>query len=450
MTSPWRPTRALGRATAIGVVLLVSAAVGGRGDLAVLGVPLVALVLWAMVTRPSATPAVTSRVSAEVAHEGDTVTWRVDVGRVPGLRDVVGHLPGDRWTDTTPEHGHVAAAATGPGSGHTVPLAVQARTERWGVRRLGPAQVGAFGDFAGFVWTYPLLRTETLATVPTPGAFTSRASLPHPVGLVGQHRSSRVGGGTELAEIRPFRTGDRLRRIHWPVSLRTGTLHVTTTYADQDAEVRLVLDAIRDLGERDLANGRRSSLDVGVEAAGAVAAHYLTTGDRVGLSVLGGAGVVEVPAVGGHHQLARLLLGLGRAEPSRGTVGEERALRAQLRRSIPPGAFVVLLSSLVSAEPLAHAVRLARSGHAVVVIDTLPTELRGPEATDDALCSATGVDDPRLARLVWRLRLLDREREAHRCAAAGVPVIAWRGPGSLDTVLRQASRRARGPRVVSR
>ena len=44
VTSPWRPTRALGRATAIGVVLLVAAAVGGRGDLAVLGVPLVALV----------------------------------------------------------------------------------------------------------------------------------------------------------------------------------------------------------------------------------------------------------------------------------------------------------------------------------------------------------------------------------------------------------------------
>ena len=260
--------------------------------------------------------------------------------------------------------------------------------------------------------------------------FTSSAALPHPVGLVGQHRSTRVGGGTELAEIRPFRTGDRLRRIHWPVSLRTGALHVTTTYADQDAEVRLVLDAIRDLGERDLETGRRSSLDVAVEAAGAVAAHYLTTGDRVGLSVLGGAGVVEVPAVGGHHQLARVLLGLGRAEPSRGTVGEERALRAQLRRSIPPGAFVVLLSALVSAEPLAHAVRLARSGHAVVVVDTLPPELARRRRRPTTPCArSTGVEDARLARLVWRLRLLDREREAHQCAMAGVPVIAWRGPG---------------------
>jgi uncharacterized protein (DUF58 family) len=445
--SPWRPTRALGRATAIGVVLVVAGAVGGRADLAVIGVPLAALVVWAVATRPTAMPRVRSRLSTQVAHEGDSVTWRVDVDAVPGLRDVVGHLPGDRWTTTTPEHGHVAASPTGA---PTVPMAVTATIDRWGVRRLGPAQVGGFGIFAAFAWTWSEQRVESVASVPTPGVFTSRAALPHPVGLIGQHRGARPGGGTELAEIRPFRTGDRLRRIHWPVSLRTGALHVTTTYADQDAEVRLVLDAIRDLGERDAHTGRRSSLDVAVEAAGAVAAHYLDTGDRVGLSVLGGAGVVEVPAVGGHHQLARVLLGLGRAEPSRGTVGEERALRAQLGRSIPPGAFVVVLSALVSAEPLAHAVRLARSGHGVVVVDTLPAELQGPEAGDDALTAVTGVEDPRLARLVWRLRLLDREREAHHCARAGVPVIPWRGPGSLDTVLRQASRRARAPRVASR
>ena len=454
MRTPWRATRSLGRAAAIGLLLLVAGAIGGRGDLAVLGAPFAALVMWSLVTRPTTAPTVRSGLSKDAVHEGESITWRVDVQAVRGLRDLVGHLPGDRWTTTTPAHGHVAAAAA-PAAPRdaataTVPLAVAVRTDRWGVRRLGPAQVGAFADFAAFVWTWPEQRTESVATMPTPGTFTSRASLPHPVGLVGQHRGARVGGGTELAEIRAFRTGDRLRRIHWPVSLRTGALHVTTAYADQDAEVRLVVDALRDIGHRDLEHGRRTSLDVAVEAAGAVAAHYLGTGDRVGLSVLGGAGLVEVPAVGGHHQLARILLGLGRAEPSRGTVGEDRALRAQLRRSIPPGAFVVLLSGLVSAEPLTHAVRLARTGHSVVVVDTLPAELSGGGADDDTLRSVTGVEDPRLARLVWRLRLLDREREARRCAAAGVPVLPWRGPGSLDTVIRGASRRSRGARVVTR
>ena len=349
---------------------------------------------------------------------------------------------------TSPVHGHVAAAAV-PGRS-TAPVAVVVRSERWGVRRLGPAQVGAFGDFASFVWQWPEQRVETVPTLPTPGAFTSRAGLPHPVGLVGQHRSPRAGGGTELSDVRAFRTGDRLRRIHWPVSLRTGTLHVTTTHADQDAEVRIIVDAIRDLGDRDPARGVRSSLDVAVEAAGAVAAHYLSTGDRVGLSVLGGGGFVELPAVGGHHQLARVLLALGRAEESRGTVLEERALRAQMARPVPPGALVVLLSALVSPEPLSHAVRLARSGHDVIVVDSLPAELRAPDAPDGVIAAATRLEDARVARLVWRLRLLEREREARRCAEAGVPVIAWRGPGSLDSVLRGVGRRTRAPRMAAR
>ncbi len=453
MSGGWRPTRALGRAAAVGLVALAVGAGLGRGDVALLGVPLLGAVVWSVVTVPRRAPRVSSSLDELVVREGDDLTWRLDVEAVDGLRDVVAHLPGDRWSRTTPLHGHVAAAATegrdGPdGPRPRVPVAVGVRARRWGVRRLGPAQLAAFGDLGGFVWLTPEQRRETLTALPRPGHFSSRAALPHPVGLVGQHRSTRPGGGTELADIRAFRTGDRLRRIHWPVSLRTGTLHVTTTHADQDAEVRVVVDAIRDLGHPDPETGTRSSLDTAVEAAGAVAAHYLSTGDRVGLSVLGGAGLVEVPAVGGHHQLTRLLLALGRAEPSAGTVGEERALRAQLQRAVSPGAVVVILSALVSAEPLGHAVRLARSGHVVIVVDTLPAELEHGRASAEDVRAATGVDDDRLAALVWRLRLLDREREARRCAAAGVPVVRWRGEGSLDTVLRGVGRRARAPRVV--
>ncbi|MEO7422182.1 MAG: DUF58 domain-containing protein [Ornithinibacter sp.] len=456
----WRPTRSFGRAFAIGLGFLVFAAIAGRADVAVLVTPLAVMVVWAMSTRPTQAPSATSAVSEPLVREGESLTWRVDVTAVEGLRDVVGNLSGDRWATTTPGHGHVAADAQSAAhsaahsavrsAARSVPLGVGVRCDRWGVRRLGPAQVGAFGDFAAFVWVWPTQATETVATVPVPGSFTARGSLPHPVGLVGAHRSSRPGGGSELADIRAFRSGDRLRRINWPVSLRSGTLHVTTTYADQDAEVLVVVDAIRDLGERDLELGLVTSQDIAVEAAGAVAAHYLSTGDRVGLSVLGGAEFVEVPAVGGHHQLARILLALGRAAPSRGTVGEEKALRAQLRRGADPGALVVLLSALVSPEALAQAVRLSRRGHVVIVIDTLPPELLAPDPHGPPVRAATGVTEDRLASAVWRLRLLEREREVRACTDLGVPVIRWQGAGSLDAVLRGVSRRARAPRVVAR
>ncbi|MBR7742842.1 DUF58 domain-containing protein [Phycicoccus sp. BSK3Z-2] len=447
MSGGWRPTRSLGRGAAVGVLALVAGAVAGRADLAVVGVPLLAAAVWAVATHPRATPTVRCRVGEVTLREGGTTTWRVDVDPVPGLREVLAHLPGSRWAPVRPAHGHVAATVTS--AAEAVPVAVEVTPTRWGRHPLGPAQVVAVGDLAGYVWTWPVQRTEEVGVLPNPGTFTSRATLPHPVGLVGAHRSTRPGSGTELADIRPFRTGDRLRRIHWPVSLRAGELHVTTSHADEDAEVRIVLDAVRDLGTRDPATGRVSCLDVAVEAAGAVAAHYLGTGDRVGLSVLGG-GLVEVPAVGGHHQLERILSGLSRTRPSTGTIGEDRTLRAQLNRPVPPGAVVVLMSSLVAAAPLARAVRLARTGHVVIVVDTLPPALAGPAVTAEEAAAASGVEDPRAARVVWRLRMLDREREVRRCAAAGVPVVPWRGAGSLDAVLRGTSRRGRAPRAVRR
>jgi hypothetical protein len=42
----------------------------------------------------------------------------------------------------------------------------------------------------------------------------------------------------------------------------------------------------------------------------------------------------------------------------------------------------------------------------------------------------------------WRIRLLEREADMRRLIDAGVPVVSWRGPGSLDTVLRNLHRHA--------
>ena len=62
------------------------------------------------------------------------------------------------------------------------------------------------------------------------------------------------GDGTEFAGIRPFHAGDRLRRINWRVSLRTGALHVVDApAARRTAAVLLVVDALADYGR----SGRR-------------------------------------------------------------------------------------------------------------------------------------------------------------------------------------------------
>ncbi len=80
------------------------------------------------------------------------------------------------------------------------------------------------------------------------------------------------------------------------------------------------------------------------------------------------------------------------------------------------------------------AVEIARSGHPVLVIDSLGdyTPKGGPGSTPD---------------LAWRLQRLQHDHDVDRLADAGIPSVAWRGAGSLNTVLVRLSRAACAPRV---
>ena len=243
------------------------------------------------------------------------------------------------------------------------------------------------------------------------------------------------GDGTEFASVRPFQLGDRLRRIHWPVSLRTGALHVSATHTDRDTEVIIVLDAGNDVGRSGGIDGAASSLDLSVRAAGAIAEHFMRRGDRVGLRTFATAITSRVRAANGARHLRRLLLELARIH-----VGS-----AGMRRSAPPplglrgGGLVVMLSPMLSPAALHQAVALVRQQLTVVVVDTLPDELSLGTHHDDAE-----------TMLAWRIRLLERREEIRRVQEHGVPVVAWRGPGSLDNVLRELGRRSGAPRLVRR
>ena len=83
---------------------------------------------------------------------------------------------------------------------------------------------------------------------------------------------------------------------------------------------------------------------------------------------------------------------------------------------------------------------LAELTQEVVVVDTLTPEILPEPARD-----------PRTpARLAWRLRLVERQMQITEVTRRGIPVVTWRGPGTLDEVLRRLARRSRMPRVVPR
>jgi hypothetical protein len=84
---------------------------------------------------------------------------------------------------------------------------------------------------------------------------------------------------------------------------------------------------------------------------------------------------------------------------------------------------------------------LHRRGLPVLVVDTLP---------DDARALAPEGTDGQVADLAWRLRRTERDQLLTALAREGCPVVAWRGPGTLDAVLHRLARRAQLPRVRTR
>ena len=430
----WHPTVAQVRAAAGGAALAVAGALLRRPDAVVLAVPLLVIAVWGVLRRPSGEPEIDDAIDHSTLREGEATTWRVTVRAADELDSVGVVLWAPPYAELDPPWGELVATTTTNADGTgSATAAIAMRTTRWGRRSVGPARVVASSPWAAFRWTSADSGSRLVTTLPLPAVFDAAAPATHAAGLVGLDRSVRPGDGSEFASIRPFQAGDRLRRIHWPRSLRSGSLHVTATWADHDRHVVLVVDACNDVGDSDGIDGRASSLDTTVRAAGALAEHHLRRGDRVALIVLGARGIVRVPAATGTRHLRRVLDSLAAIEPATSIRDDARH-----QLGLTGGSLVMMLSPMVSDVPLQRAISLAGRGVAVVVVDTLP----------DGITDADP-DDPFRA-LAWRIRLLERSRELRAVAAAGIPVVAWRGPGSLDQVLRDLARRRSAPHVARR
>jgi uncharacterized protein (DUF58 family) len=362
-------------------------------------------------------------------REGEATTWRARLD-APGADSlVVSVAEGPAW-ETRP---HPAVTLSSVQGGANEARVVVTAT-RWGRHQIGPAAIAVESVWGAFRCGPAALTSAEMTTLPLPAIFDNAAPLPDASGLVGSHRSRRVGDGAEFAVIRPFTVGDRLRRVHWPVTLRTGELHVTASVVDVDSEIALVVDGTDDVGEHGGLTGPASSLDRSVRAAGALAEHFLRRGDRVGLRTVGTQRFVQLPPTAGRTHLRRVLHELTVVAP-----GGPRARRATPRQlGIGSGAFVIVLTPLLSEASVGQVAHLARHHRGVVVVDTLPDDIgtqRGEEPSLD---------------LAWRIRLLERSADIRRLNAVGVPVVPWRGPGSLDTVLRDLTRRSHAPRAGAR
>jgi uncharacterized protein (DUF58 family) len=125
-------------------------------------------------------------------------------------------------------------------------------------------------------------------------------------GLVpGEYRAHDLGGGTELAQVRPYQPGDDVRRIDWNVTARTTVPHVRIHVPERALTTWLVLDCSASM-TFGTADRRKADVAEGV----AVAMGHIATqrGNRLGLVTFGGRSDRRLPARGGRDGLLAVLL----------------------------------------------------------------------------------------------------------------------------------------------
>ncbi len=106
-------------------------------------------------------------------------------------------------------------------------------------------------------------------------------------------RGPRDGGG-ELAGVRPYQAGDRLRLLHWPAMARTGELMVRDFEAAGPRQVTVVVDTRVGLGDLAVERSVAAAAGVGLEILGRGAQLDLWTIDGHHLVVAPGAGAAAV------------------------------------------------------------------------------------------------------------------------------------------------------------
>ncbi len=443
----WVPTKALGRTVLLVGLFMFTAIFLRRPDLVVLAAPMAIGAAFALWHRPKAAPDVHLRIADTALPENAEFVAGIDITNHDELRYdlVVARLSVDRWLRTREAD---RPYATTIAAGDNVGIDVRGRAIRWGRHGLGPVIAHAVAADGLLISPVAVAAPKNLTVYPFTESFKANDAMPRAAGTTGFHRSRRPGEGGELAGVRPFGPGDRLRRIDWRVSLRARELHVSATLSDRDAEVVVLLDVLHEAGLSGGVNGHRSVLDTTVRAAAGIADYYSHRGDRVALMEYGLQGR-RLRASSGHRHYLTALEWLLDVRPS--ISGAEPPPSVLGAHSISSNALLIVLTPMIDPKSSAMLARFARSGRFMVAVDTLPPSLLAAfdvHPADPAARAAVpwltkGLFTQSAARL-WRL---DRANTLGQLREHGVPVVAWGGSGSLDEVLRQVARASSAPRV---
>ena len=193
--------------------------------------------------------------------------------------------------------------------------------------------------------------------------------------LPGEYRAHDLGGGTELAQVRPYEPGDDIRRMDWNVTARTTVPHVRVHVPERALTAWLVLDVSPSM-TFGTADRRKADVAEGV----AVAIGHLATqrGNRLGIVTFGGSRDRRVPPAAGRAGLLGLLLTsrVEAVEEGTGATSPIDALRIA-NAAAPRGGLVVVVSDFRGPSNWRSDLAAVAARHHVIAV-----EIGDPRETD--------------------------------------------------------------------
>ena len=234
--------------------------------------------------------------------------------------------------------------------------------------------------------------------------------------VTGEHRSRRLGSGSELAEVRPYRFGDPIRMIHPRLTSRRQTPMVVERHPDQSSDVVLLIDSAQDLGV-DLDTTLRWT----VTAATALTERHLRAQDRVGMIDVG-RGVRWLPARLGRRHLHTMVDALLSTEV---LPRDQRDGAFVTPANMPRSATVLAISPLLTEMVLMALLNLRSRGHEVIVIK--------PSIPDDSDDS----DDSEISLLARRIFRAGNALNEAWLVDRGAVVVPWSTGDSLEHLMRR-------------
>ena len=193
--------------------------------------------------------------------------------------------------------------------------------------------------------------------------------------LPGEYRAHDLGGGTELAQVRPYEPGDDIRRMDWNVTARTTVPHVRVHVPERALTAWLLLDVSPSM-TFGTADRRKADVAEGV----AVAIGHLATqrGNRLGIVTFGGSRDRRVPPAAGRAGLLGLLLTsrVEAVEEGTGATSPIDALRIA-NAAAPRGGLVVVVSDFRGPSNWRSDLAAVAARHHVIAV-----EIGDPRETD--------------------------------------------------------------------